>query len=389
MLFFKKRKKEKKLEEKFDELNASVLSEQDKKNPKKVEQYVVEKLQQIIESMKEINDEKSEYRVITSYLNDIQVIEELPENERTYIRDIAQNIVGLNQARYEFLHSEKKISDVQYMQMQQEEAEIPNAIKRLRSNEAYQNMLKKDMKYLEREKDEWLFYREDLTDQQGKLKNGMYIVMGLSISVAIVLAILQFIFQIPMEIGWTTLLLLIAVAVCGIYIKIMNAETEYKKAEVNANRAIVLLNQVKIKYVNITNAIDYACEKYHVNNAEELNKIWDVYLEAVKQREKFEKNSDELEYYSERLIRVLAKYRLYDAKVWVPQAVALVDHNEMVEVTHSLVTRRQKLRNRMEYSLSVIKTQREDVDKLMRGMDPATRAKLQEVVDSIDQMNGV
>ena len=89
------------------------------------------------------------------------------------------------------------------------------------------------------------------------------------------------------------------------------------------------------------------------------------------------------------MIRVLAKYRLYDAKVWVPQAVALVDHNEMVEVTHSLVTRRQKLRNRMEYSLSVIKTQREDVDKLMRGMDPATRAKLQEVVDSIDQMNGV
>ena len=37
-------------------------------------------------------------------------------------------------------------------QMQQEESDIPNAIKRLQSNEAYLETIRRDMKYLEREK---------------------------------------------------------------------------------------------------------------------------------------------------------------------------------------------------------------------------------------------
>ena len=389
MLFFKRRKKEKTLEKKFDEMNASILSEQDKMNPKKVEHYVIERLEQIIEATKEINEEKAEYKMITAYVNDIHTIEELPEQEREYVRDIAQNIVGLNQARYEFLHAEKKISDAQYMQMQQEEEDIPNAIRRLKANEDYQQLVKKDMKYLEREKDEWLFYREDLTDQKSRLQNVMYVIMGLSVCAAIILAIMQFIFDIPMKMGWTLLIFVMAVAICGTYIKIMNSETEYKKAEVNANRAIVLLNQVKIKYVNITNAIDYACEKYHVTSSDELNRTWEAYLEAIKQREKFEKNSDDLEYYSNRLIRALTKYKLYDAKVWVPQALALVDHKEMVEITHSLIARRQKLRSKMEYSAEVVKTQREDIRKLMRNLDDESKAKVLEIMESIDHMSGV
>ena len=101
----------------------------------------------------------------------------------------------------------------------------------------------------------------------------------------------------------------------------------------------------------------------------------------------FEKNSDDLEYFSARLIRELKKYRLYDAKVWVPQALALVDHKEMVEITHNLVTRRQKLRNRMEYSMNVIKTQREDVDKLMCDVK-VLKPEIQEIIASIDALNG-
>lgn len=389
MRFFKRRKREKTLAKKFDEMNASILSEQDKKNPKKVEHYVVERLQQIIEQTKEINEEKSEYKMIAAYVNDIHTIDGLSGEEKEYIRDIAQNIVGLNQARYEFLHAEKKISDAQYMQMQQEEEDIPNAVRRLKANEDYLELLKKDMKYLEREKDEWLFYREDLQDQKSRMQNIMYVILGLSVCTGIVLAILQFIFSIPMKMGWTLLIFAMVVAICVTYLKIMNADTEYKKAEVNANRAIVLLNQVKVKYVNITNAIDYACEKYHVTSSNELNRVWEAYLEAIKQKEKFEKNSEDLEYYSNRLIRVLAKYHLYDTKVWVPQALALVDHKEMVEVTHSLVARRQKLRSKMEYSIGVIKTQREEIIKLIRNMDTESKTKVLEIMESIDQMSGV
>lgn len=387
MWFFKRRKKEKTLEKKFDELSHEVLTEQDKKNPKKIEQFVVEHLKQMLEVTKEIEEEKAEYKMITSYLNDIHTIEELPEEEHEKVVDIAQNVVSLNKARYEFLHAEKKISDVQYVQMQQEEKEIPNAIKRLKENEKYLAKIKQDLKYLEREKEEWFFYKEDLRREQKSLQNIIYAAAGFLASVAVLFLILQFVLELPMKLAWTILLFAAVMTICTLYLKILNVQSEYQRAETNANRAIVLQNKVKLKYVNIQNAVDYACEKYHVTSASDLNKTWEAYMEAIKQREKFEKNSDDLEYYTTRLIRELTKYRLYDARVWIPQAQALVDHKEMVEITHSLITRRQKLRSRMEHGMELVKTQREEVQKMMQNVK-AMKPEIQEIIDSIDQISG-
>ena len=89
MFFFKRRKKEKTLENKFDELNEGILNEKDRENPHKVEHYVIERLEQMIETTKEIEDEKAEYKVVTSYLNDIQTLEGLTEEEKKPITDIA------------------------------------------------------------------------------------------------------------------------------------------------------------------------------------------------------------------------------------------------------------------------------------------------------------
>lgn len=76
-----------------------------------------------------------------------------------------------------------------------------------------------------------------------------------------------------------------AVAVCADYLKMLHNDSEIKLAERSANKAILLLNKVKFKYVNITNAIDYACEKYHVRRASELNQLWQYYMDAVRERE--------------------------------------------------------------------------------------------------------
>lgn len=45
-----------------------------------------------------------------------------------------------------------------------------------------------------------------------------------------------------------------AVVVCGIYMKIQNDLSEIQVAERSQNRAIVLLNKVKLKYINVANA---------------------------------------------------------------------------------------------------------------------------------------
>lgn len=386
MGFFSRWRKEKKLEKRFEEISEGVLLEEDKKNVRKVEHYVLERLEQVVEATREIEEEKSEYRVVTAYLNDIYTIENLPEKERNAIRDIAQNIVSLDKARQEFLHAEKKITDAQYTQFQREEAGLPAAIKRLKANENYQETLSKDMKYLVRERDEWLFYKEELTHEEKRLQNGVFIVTGLSIATAFLMLVFQFFTETAMELAWTVFLFIVVAAICTLCLKIMNVQKDYRRACVCADKAIQLLNVVKLKYVSVTNAIDYSHEKYHITNAAEFNRVWEAYLEAVKQREKFEINNDDLRYYSNRLVRMLMEYRLYDAKVWVPQALALVDHNEMVEVTHRLNERRQKLRARIENSTNIIKEHMDGVENLMGDLQPEVAAQVKEIMDSVDKL---
>jgi len=92
-----------------------------------------------------------------------------------------------------------------------------------------------------------------------------------------------------------------AVVVCSIYMKIQNDLSEIQVAERSQNRAIVLLNKVKLKYINVANAVDYACEKYHVKSAGELENQWQYYLEAVKERQKYQRTNEDLEYFNGRL----------------------------------------------------------------------------------------
>ena len=181
MFFWKRKKKEPDFESKMGELNTTVLSKKDYKNTGKIEQYVVERLEQMIELTKELDDEKEEYRIVTSYLNDIETLEKIPKEERDKISEIAVNVVQLNKARTEFLNSSKKLSDAQFAQLEQQERELPEAIKRFKTNELHWDTLQRDMKYLEREKSEWNLRKEYLDHQQKKLKNVLYVIVGLAV----------------------------------------------------------------------------------------------------------------------------------------------------------------------------------------------------------------
>lgn len=377
--------KEKSFEKKFSELDATVLSGKDLKNARKIEQYVVERLEQMIELTQEIEEEKAEYRVVTSYLNDIQLLEDMPEDEREGINEVAANVVQLNTARTEYLNSAKKISDAQFAQMEKVEREIPDAIKRLSANELYQDTLKRDLKYLDREKSEWVLRGEYLGHQRTMLKYALYIMVGIAATAAVLLGILQLILEQDFFYGWMALIFVTAVTICGIFLKIQSDGSEIAAAERSRNRAIVLENKVKIKYVNIANAVEYACEKYHVHNSVELQQQWEYYLEAVREREKYERTNEDLEYFNGRLVRLLSNYHFYDAKIWISQAAALLNAKEMVEIKHDLVVRRQKLRSQIEYNLGVIKEQKKATEQLLDRVGDM-RPQVEKILIAIDRM---
>ncbi len=392
MGFFKKRKQKKIEAERIRRENRQAqiagTSEEDFNDSKKVQHFILDCCEQIIEASKEIEEEKAEYRIVTDYLNDIQILEELPEEDAEEIRSVAENVQKLDHLRDEYQNSEKRISDVQFVQMQQEEEKIPDAIVRLQTNETYQNTVKKDMNYLEGEKTEWYYNKLELLRQQKILRSLSFVLLGIFVVSMAVLFVLQIGFLADTTYAWMSVILLAAISGFCIFIKMSSNQTEIKRSEVNMNHAITLLNKVKFKYVNVTNAVEYAREKYHVKNAYELNYLWEQYLNEVKEREKFRQTNEDLEYFNTKLVRLLKRYRLYDAKVWTNQSSALVDKKEMVEVKHNLIVRRQKLRSRIEYNTQNIRERRDEIDKMLKKRHMYT-PEICEIINSIDQLGNV
>ena len=390
MKLFKRKwkKKQKSIDEILEQVTEDVLTPEEMEDEHKVHHYVLDHCEQIIETAKELEAQKAEYRVMTSYLKDIQLIEEMPEKEAGILRDAASNILTLNQSRDDYLQTSKKITDSQYNQMQQDEKIITSAIRTLQENERYQALVKKDMQYLDGEKNEWIYYRRELLSEQKLLRRLSYMLFGVLIILMAVILVLQMGFEMDTRLLFMILLFTGGAAGTAIYIRMQNNTAEIKKAENNTNRAITLLNKVKIKYVHSTNAVDYACEKYHVHNSYELNYLWEQYMEANREREKYERTSEDLEYFSGKLLRMLRNFNLYDPKVWLYQADALVDKREMVEIKHNLIERRQKLRSRIEYNMDVVLEQKEEIEGLMKEFG-SDIPEVRQILESIDKLCGV
>lgn len=386
MGFFKRRKKRQaeleRIRQENTDISAEEILEDGISDQKKIQSYITGCCNQIAEVSKELEEEKSEYRIVSDYLRDIQTLENLPAEDLEEIRSTAECVRSLNQKRDAYQNAEKKISDVQFMQMEQEESRIPDAIMRLKSNEEYQTAVKRDMNYLEGEKTEWHYNKFDLMRQQKLLKHLSFVLLFVFAASMAALIFFQYRLRENMTYAWMAAILIAALGGFFIFLKMSSNQTEIKRSEINMNHAIALLNKMKFKYVNVTNAVDYARDKYHVKNANEFKYLWEQYLSEVKEREKFRQANEDLEYFSDKLIRQLKRYHLYDTRVWVNQSSALVDKKEMVEVKHNLIVRRQKLRSRIEINTQNIKDKRNEMEKILKKQDIYT-PQVKEIIDSL------
>lgn len=344
--------------------------------------------EQIMAAAKNLEEAKREYKVVTDYLTDIQKLENLPESEMKKIQDTAQNVLNLNDARDAYLNKSKTISDAQFAQMEQLEDEMPEIIRRLQGNESYQTTVKRDMQYLEGEREEWRYYQESVVNEENILRKSLYALLSVYVLAVLMAVILGMAMKFDIMMPFVAATLVTGAAGGIMVLRLQNDSVEIKKSQANINRAIVLLNKVKFKYVNVTNAVDYACEKYHVKNGYELSYIWDQYLEAVKEREKYQRTNDELDYFNDKLIRQLKKYQFYDARIWIHQAKALLDKKEMVEVKHELLVRRKKLRDGMEDQAETIRGARKEIESLVKNR-PGGYEDVKELLDAVDNMCGI
>lgn len=384
----KKEKNKKSIDEILSKITEEVLDPEEMADPKKVHQYILTNCKRMVTSAKELESQKAEYRELTAYLKDIQIIEELPKKERTVLRETVTNIITMTKMEKDYAKRKRKLTDSQYTQLQQDEHKITTAIRNLQENEKYQSTVKRDMQYLESEKTEWIYYRQELANEQKLLRRLSYILFGVLLMLMAIILVIQVGFDLDTTMLFIILVVLGAAGGFGIFIRMQNNTAEMKKAELNMNHAITLLNKVKIKYVHSTNAVDYVCEKYHVHNSYELNYLWEQYIETAREMEKYEHNSEDLEFFKGKLIRMLHKFNLYDSKIWLNQLNALIDKDEMEKMKQEMSGQRQRLRTRIEYNVDIVLEQKEEIEELMKGAGQDI-PEVHEIITSVEKICGV
>ena len=152
-------------------------------------------------------------------------------------------------------------------------------------------------------------------------------------------------------------------------------------------RLVQLQNRVKIRYVNNTNLLNYLYMKYSVENAARLKKLWEEYQSEKEERKQFAEAEAKIDYYREKLLYSLSRYRVKSPERWLRQPQALLDHKEMVEIHHELNTRRQALREQMEYNRQLA-AQAGDEIRAVAAEYPAYAQEISRMVDEAEQKFG-
>lgn len=305
-------------------------------------------LKQIVDSTYEMEDLKREYELVTSYFSDIQKIEQMPENQRYMLEEDARKILKLEENRRSLQNAPKRIAADRYKLLLRLETEVPDAIERLKELEDMRGKIKRDLEYLEGEKGALQYEEEELRRKQVTIRN-IAIILGILTALSIITFLtVNMQFGVDLTVAGAVIAIIVIVIEFFLVMSHYRTETERKLAYQKHNRAIVLQNKVKIKWLNNINSLDYLYAKFEVNSGKELKYNWEQYQLMQEEEKQYRQSSGDLKVYQDELIANLQQANVYDCMIWLQQVIALVDKREMVEVKHSLNVRRKRLREQMK-----------------------------------------
>lgn len=324
-------------------------------DPYQREKYIRSLVEQVRDASAELDKLSYEYNVVTSVLKDMDELEALPPSEKHQVTELAKKILHFQQEKQEYQNKKSRLTDSQFYRMEQYEDSAPKVYEDMHKAEKYREMIKDDLSRLEGEKHAFQYRKSELkhgmTDSRGMALICM-LAMGLLL---VMLAIMQFGFEMQVGVGYFITIIAGAIALAVIYTRYLEQGKELKRVEKGMNRIILLQNTVKIRYVNNVNLLDYLYLKYNVKSAREWQTLCEIYEEEKRARTINEMNEEELDYYQSELLKILRNYQLSDARLWLRSPLALYDHREMVEIRHEHIVRRQKLRAQMDYNKRMAK----------------------------------
>lgn len=345
--------------------------------------YVTNCLEQMAEASKELNILTGEYALVTSYLTDMEEIEALPEQEREGLNKIARQLLAQEQECERYRGKENRMDDNEYYQMRKQEDEVQEGISKLKECENYGELVRQDLKRLDRERNAYEYRRSELEAMLNNFRGMAVIFMTAFIICMVLLIILQFAFEMDTRMGYLLAAGAVVVAVAVLVVKYTDGERELNRVERAINKLIQLQNKVKIRYVNNKNLQEYLRIKYDTESAAALEKLWVLYQQEKEERKEFAEAEAKTEYYQKELVSRMNNYRVNSPDRWVGHPEALLDPREMVEMRHDLIVRRQALRKQMEYNNGVAETARKEIMDIVNKY-PAYAGEILAMVDKYD-----
>lgn len=318
------------------------------------EQYVRECLEQIAEASKEVDNLQFEYNMVTSYLKDMEEVESLPEGEKARVQELAKKLDALEKQQSGYKERAKRLSDEKYRRMERMEEEAQEGYEKLSEAEDKQDLIRRDLRRLEGEKNAYLYRRSELQRLLVDTRTMTIICIVAMVVCIFLLLAMQYGFHMNTKFGYLAVAAIGAAAITLIFFKHNDAVKELARVENGIGRIIKLHNAAKIRYVNNTRLLEYLYLKYNVSSAGEFGKDWERYQQEKEERLSFQQAEKELDESQKELIHILRKYRVEDPMIWLHQSAALLDKREMVEMRHNLIIRRQSLRRRMDYNKEVM-----------------------------------
>lgn len=328
---------------------------------------VIYKCDQIVDATYQMEDLRVEYEMVTSYFTDIQTIEQLPQNVRQQVIDIAKKIAFLENETTQFLRSDDRISDENFRMIQGIEKELSGVFGQLKDLEDMDMKIKRDLKHLEAEKSAQEYTQNSIEEQQSKLRLFQVVFGTVAALLVATLAIVGVLTETSLLMPILLILLVVVIMAALSVISYRNLSYEFKMSEVKENRAINLMNKVKIKYINNTSTLEYLYDKYKIKSLRELEYLYDQYLIMVDEVRKFQRSTGDLRELSDNLTKLLFAYGVKDPDIWIKQSAALMDNREMVEVKHSLNVRRQKLREQIAYNEELRLSGLKDIKEMLKA----------------------
>lgn len=362
----RERKKLREEEERADRIAAEYLEESLRKDhaweTKKV--YVLNRKERMEELGQEMEQLKREYRVLAEYHNDIDLLENLPDEGTAKVRETAAVIMRLQRDRKAFQEDTTLLEDGKYMQMSHYTEDMPDVIRKLTADEMYVSKLKNEIDHLEGEKSEQQFESRDVEENQGKMKKLAVACMFALLALFAVFIVLQLEYEADTQIPALLSGIAFAAVTLGVFIRYFNNVNRAKTAEHKLNKIISRQNKAKMKYVNAKNGVDYVYHKYNVHSASELLFQWEQFIMTKNAKENYQRSGNELSYYESRLQRQLEQYRIQDPGIWMSQTEYLADAGEMKKLRGELETKIEQARQKIDACNKAIQKAKDDISLL-------------------------